>query len=162
MDDWIEAFRLTIDSAYVRLLQISEEQSQIERAPGKWSPKETVGHLIDSAANNHQRFVRAQFTDDLIFPGYEQAEWVRVQCYNTRPWAGLVELWRLYNQHLAHLMAATPEELRTKSRVGHNLHQLAWQPVDENVPVTLEYFMRDYVAHLRHHLEQILLAKATN
>src|SRR3984893_4889687 len=160
MNDWIDAFRQTIDHASERLLQISEEQSEIGRAPGKWSPKEIIGHLIDSAANNHQRFVRAQFTDELVFPGYEQAEWVRVQRYSQRPWIELVELWRQYNLHLAHLMATIPEETRTKSRARHNLHQLAWQKIAENVPVTLEYFMRDYVGHLQHHLDQIFLAKA--
>jgi len=162
MDDWIEGFRRTIESARGQLLQISEEQSEVAPAPGKWSPKEIVGHLIDSAANNHQRFVRAQFTDDLIFPGYQQDEWVRVQCYNTRLWAELVELWRFYNQHLAHLMAMTPEEVRTKSRARHNLHLLAWQPVAESEPVTLEYFMRDYIGHLQHHLDQIFRANAAN
>ena len=54
-------------------------KSQTPRAQDKWSPREIVGHLIDSAANNHQRFVRAQFTDDLVFSGYQQAEWVGVQ-----------------------------------------------------------------------------------
>jgi hypothetical protein len=162
MDDWIEDFRQTIDSATEQLLLISEEQSKAARAPGKWSPKEIVGHLIDSAANNHQRFVRAQFSNELIFPGYEQDEWVRVQRCNDRPWIQLVELWQQYNLHLAHVMSAIPEEARTKSRARHNLHQLAWQTVAEDVPVTLEYFMRDYVGHLRHHLDQILLAKETS
>ena len=156
MDDWIEGFRQTVARESGRLLQISEQQSEIARAPGKWSPKEIVGHLIDSAANNHQRFVRAQFNADLIFAGYEQADWVRVQRYHDRPWAQLVELWRHYNLHLAHVMSAIPIEVRAKPRTRHNLHELAWQPIDENVPVTLEYFMRDYVGHLQHHLDQIL------
>lgn len=156
MEEWIESFRQIIDRANSRLLQISEEQSEIAPAPGKWSAKEIVGHLIDSAANNHQRFVRAQFTDDLIFPGYEQDQWVRVQNYNRRPWVQLLELWRQYNLHLAHVMSAIPEGARTKSRSRHNLHQLAWQPIAESAPVTLEYFMRDYVGHLQHHLGQIL------
>jgi len=158
MNDWIESFRQTIDLANERLLQISEEQSAIARTPEKWSAKEIVGHLIDSAANNHQRFVRAQFTDDLIFPGYEQAEWVRTQRYGDRPWVQLVALWRQYNLHLAHIMSAIPAEVRTKSRTRHNLHQLAWRTVPESEPVTLEYFMRDYVGHLQHHLDQILVA----
>lgn len=162
MDDWIESFRQTIDRAYERLLQIAEEQSERERAPGKWSPKETLGHLIDSAANNHLRFVRAQFTDDLIFPGYAQADWVRVQHYSERPWRQLVELWRQYNLHLAHVMSQVPEEARTKSRARHNLHQLAWQMVAENAPVTLDYFMRDYIGHLQHHLDQIFPQQATS
>jgi DinB superfamily len=155
MLEWIDEFRQTVDRAAERLLQISEEQSALAPAEGKWSPKEIVGHLIDSAANNHQRFVRAQFTDDLIFPEYEQSEWVRVQAYNREAWPQLVQLWKHYNLHLAHLMAAVPAQTRTKARTTHNLQHLAWQTVPENEAVTLEYFMRDYVAHLRHHLDQI-------
>jgi hypothetical protein len=68
-------------------------------APGKWSTKEVVGHLIDSAANNHQRFVRAQWTDDLLCPTYAQDEWVRTQRYQEAPWPDLVELFRTYNRH---------------------------------------------------------------
>jgi hypothetical protein len=126
------------------------------RAPGKWSPKEIIGHLIDSAANNHQRFVRAQFTDELVFPGYEQVEWVSTQRYRDRPWSDLVSLWRQYNLHLAHVMSSVPVEIRKKPRTKHNLHQLAWKAVPQSEPVTLEYFMRDYVGHLRNHLDQIL------
>jgi hypothetical protein len=155
MEDWIENFYETIEQAHERLGEMSDAQSALAPAPGKWSPKEIVGHLIDSATNNHQRFVRAQFTDDLIFPGYEQAEWVQVQRYRERRWLELVELWWQYNLHLAHVMANVPTATKTKPRTRHNLHQLAWQAVSEDTPVTLEYFMRDYVGHLRHHLDQI-------
>jgi hypothetical protein len=79
MEDVIEDFRRTIEEAAARLLVISEEESRAPRAEGKWSSKEVVGHLIDSASNNHQRFVRAQFTDHLVFPGYEQEAWVRAR-----------------------------------------------------------------------------------
>ncbi len=65
-------FRDTIVSAKARLSDMSEIQSRRKNSPDDWSPAEVLGHLIDSAANNHQRFVRAQFTDDLVFPGYEQ------------------------------------------------------------------------------------------
>jgi hypothetical protein len=156
MDHWIEEFRETIDQASNRLGLVSEEQSSIPRAPGKWSPKEIIGHLIDSASNNHQRFVRAQFTDELVFPGYEQVEWVSAQRYSERPWSDLISLWRQYNLHLVHVMSAVPVEIRKKPRTRHNLHQLAWKAVPESEPVTLEYFMRDYVGHLRNHLDQIL------
>src|SRR6266481_1040377 len=116
MADFVEEFRQTIERATGRLTQISEAQSSIPRAAGKWSPKEIIGHLIDSASNNHQRFVRAQFSDDLLFQGYEQEQWVRVQCYKDEPWVLLVQLWRHYNLHLAHVMAAVPENALTKVR----------------------------------------------
>jgi hypothetical protein len=151
----LEEFRETIERATERLMSISEVQSEQPPAAGKWSAKEVIGHLIDSAANNHQRFVRAQFTDDLVSPGYDQAEWVQVQRYNIEPWPQLVQLWRFYNLHLLHVMSLVPDQVRTKLRARHNLHQLAWRTVAESDPVTLEYSMRDYVLHLQHHLRQI-------
>ncbi|MFN2492652.1 MAG: DinB family protein, partial [Pyrinomonadaceae bacterium] len=129
----------------MRLREISEEQSLRPRAEGKWSPKEIAGHLIDSAANNHLRFVRAQLTDALIFAGYEQVEWVQVQQYKDEPWGELIDLWHLYNQHMLHLMMVTPEETRMKLRPRHNLHQIASDTINEDEAVTLDYFMRDYV-----------------
>jgi hypothetical protein len=156
MQDFLNDFRQTIKSASDALLQISPEKSRVPRAEGKWSPKEIIGHLIDSASNNHQRFVRAQFTDDLVFAGYEQEGWVRVQHYQNEDWAELVQLWRLYNQHILHLMSLVPEETRMKLRYKHNLHQIASDSLSENEPVTLDWFMRDYVEHMKKHLRQIL------
>lgn len=156
MQDFLDDFRQTVEAAADRLLLISEEQSETPRGDGKWSPKEIIGHLIDSAANNHQRFVRGQFTDDLLFSGYEQEEWVRVQGYNQEPWQQLVQLWKHYNLHLQHLMSAMPEETRVKARARHSLDKVAWQTVAEHQSVTLDYFMRDYVAHLKNHLGQVL------
>ncbi len=139
-------------------MEISEADSARRPVPGKWSPKEIVGHLIDSASNNHQRFVRVQFQDDLIFPGYDQDAWVTAQYYQEAPWSALVELWQAYNLHLARVMAATPEAARLRQHRRHNFHQIAWQTIPEGEPTTLDYFMRDYVTHLRHHLSQILPA----
>ena len=156
MQDFLNDFRQTIDSASKELLRIPTEQNQTPRSAGKWSPKEIVGHLIDSASNNHQRFVRAQFTDDLVFAGYEQEGWVRAQNYQGENWAELVQLWKLYNQHILHLMRLIPEESRMKLRHKHNLHQIASDNLSENEPVTLDWFMRDYVDHMKKHLRQIL------
>ena len=155
MDDWLVEFNRTIESAARRLLAMSEEQAANPKAEGKWSSKQIIGHLIDSAANNHQRFVRAQFTDHMVFPGYEQEAWVEAQRYNDEPWLQLVQLWRLYNLHLLHVMSAIPEPVRTRSRGSHTLDRIAWQTVSASEPATLEYFMRDYVAHLEHHLGQV-------
>ena len=155
MQDFLDDFRQTIGTSAERLLEISPADSETPRAAGKWSPKEIIGHLIDSAANNHQRFVRAQFSDDLIFTGYEQEGWVRVQGYQSEPWPELVQLWKLYNQHILHLMSRVPEETRLKLRHKHNLHQIASENLSENEPVTLDWFMRDYVDHMKKHLGQI-------
>ncbi len=155
MNDFIDDFRRLVERSAEALLKISEADSARRPASGKWSPKEIVGHLIDSASNNHQRFVRAQFKDDLVFPGYDQDAWVTAQRYQEALWEDLVELWRAYNLHLARVMAATPEATRLREHRQHNFHQIAWQTVPEDEPTTLDYFMRDYVTHLRHHLGQI-------
>lgn len=155
MPEFLRDFEATVEVAANRLLQIPEEQSQVPRATGKWSSKEIIGHLIDSAANNHQRFVRAQFRDDLHFPGYKQEEWISAQRYNAEPWARLVQLWKHYNLHLCHVMSVMPEEKLSTLRQIHNLDEIAFETAAKTEPATLEFFMRDYVVHLRHHLKQI-------
>ena len=149
-------FLKTVDTSAARLRALSGAEAAVRPAPGKWSRKEIIGHLIDSATNNHGRFVRAQLQDDLIFEGYEQAEWVDVQRYQAREWAELVLLWQSLNHHLAHVMETTETNALTKPRARHNLDRLAWQPVRATEPTTLEYFMRDYVGHLKHHLREAL------
>jgi hypothetical protein len=146
----------TIEQAGARLARLSEEESARRPAPNKWSRKEIVGHLIDSAGNNHQRFVRARFQEDLVFPGYDQDAWVRAQRYQEARWSVLLELWRSYNAHIAHVMQSTPEEELTRLRASHNLHEIAWRTVPKSQPATLDFFMEDYVGHLHHHLEQAL------
>jgi hypothetical protein len=149
-------FRQTVDRAAARLLELSDDEAAVRPAPGKWSPKEIVGHLIDSASNNHGRFVRAQLQEDLIFEGYDQNAWVCVEAYQDRVWTDLVRFWQAFNQHIAAVMETTDPQALSRPRVRHNLDQLAWQTVDALQPTTLEYFMRDYVGHLKHHLRQVL------
>jgi hypothetical protein len=147
-------FLATVDSSAARLRALSGAEAAVRPAPGKWSRKEIIGHLIDSATNNHGRFVRAQLQDDLVFDGYEQSEWVDVQRYQEREWADLVLLWQSLNHHIAHVMQTTGTNALTKRRARHNLDRLAWEPVSPSEPTTLEYFMRDHVEHLKHHLRQ--------
>jgi hypothetical protein len=145
-----------IARAVPQLLALSDEATLRRPAAGKWSPREIIGHLVDSASNNHQRFVRAQFQDDLIFTGYAQDRWVVVQRYQEAPWEDLVALFASFNRHIARVMSAVPDEVRTRLHTRHNLHQLAWKAVPEGEPTSLDYFMNDYVDHLEHHLRQVL------
>lgn len=156
MSEFLVGFRNTIESSARALTIITEEQSSVAPAPGKWSPKQVIGHLIDSAANNQGRFVKAQLQDELVFPGYRQEEWVTLQRYQDEPWTRLIELWRLYNLHIAHVMSQVPEEILSRPRLHHNLNEIAWKSVPQSEPVTLDYFMKDYVGHLKHHLRQII------
>ena len=139
------ALRERVASAEPWLRAIPEADAAFKPAPEKWSRKEILGHLIDSAVNNHQRFVRAQLAEQLEFPEYDGDGWVAVQGYRERPWRALVELWAAVNLHVAHVIAGIPAQ-----RLGTPCH------IGEALPVTLEFVARDYVKHLRHHLQQVL------
>ena len=147
--------RRTVDSATERLKAIPSDRAREPAAAGKWSAQEIIGHLVDSASNNHGRFVRAQLGDDLFFPGYDQAAWVSVQQYSAADWSELIALWRTFNSHIAHVVERIPQDVATQPRAYHNLDEIAWKTVPREQPATLEYFVRDYVAHMKHHLAQI-------
>jgi hypothetical protein len=150
--------RDAVERAATRLHQVTPARAAQQPMPGKWSPVEIIGHLVDSAANNHGRFVRAQLEDDLVSPGYAQDRWVSAQRYADAEWPELLELWRLYNRHLANVIAVAPAHQLTRARSRHNLDEIAFRTVPRDRPATLEYFMRDYIEHLEHHLRQIYAA----
>jgi hypothetical protein len=153
--DYIRDLGSTVDEAAAWLVTLPEATVRWKPKPTAWSAIEIIGHLIDSAANNHQRFVRAAGQNDLIFPGYAQDDWVRAQEYATAPWNEIVTLWQMYNRHLARVMAVVPAEIRFRTHDRHNLHQLGWQPYAADKPATLDDLMQDYVLHLKHHLAQV-------
>ena len=99
--------------------------------------------------------MRAQFTDDLVFPGYEQDGWVEAQDYAHAEWRSLVTLWREFNLHIARVIERTPAAVAEKARPKHNLHQVAMKKFDASQPATLAWFMDDYVDHFEHHLKQV-------
>ena len=139
-DDLLSALKIAD-----RLREIDETAAARRPAPGKWSKKEILGHLIDSAANNHQRFVRLQMSSEINLPGYDGDEWVRIQRYQDRPWHEIIDLWRHYNTQLASLIRdVDPVAL------AHLWH------MPDGKDANLEFIMSDYVVHLRHHLDQIL------
>jgi len=135
-----------IDSALDRWRDLSEEVLKFHPSEGAWSIKEIIGHLIDSAANNHQRFVRLQLAQRLTFPDYGQdnIHWVRIQKYQDRKWEELLGLWRFYNLQLAHIMRSVDS-----SCLSH-----VWR-FDEKTNITLFDLMIDYRRHLTDHLDQI-------
>lgn len=148
--------RNAVAEAEPLLRAISELDSAQHPAPGKWSPRQIIGHLIDSASNNHQRFVRAVWQEDLVFAGYEQEGWVELQRYQDTAWSELLTLWSAFNRHLATVMTAVPPAVRTRVHTRHNLDEIATRAPATTAQQTLEYFMADYVDHLELHLRQIL------
>jgi hypothetical protein len=110
-----------------------------------WSPKEELGHLIDSAVNNHVRFVRALIEPEFRGPSYAQNDWVRVHRYQEMPWLTIVEFWLHYNEFLMSVLTQVPtEKLETACFVG------------SGESVSLQFLVEDYVVHMRHHLDHLL------
>jgi hypothetical protein len=139
-----------LDSGIDAMKDFSEERAEHARAAGKWTPKEILGHLIDSAMNNHQRFIRAQILAHLNngvleIDGYAQNDWVARNHYATRDWGELLELWDAINTHILHVMDnVDASKLQTQIKISGG------------EPITLEALMIDYVGHIKHHVAQIL------
>ena len=127
-----------------RLDKLSKDAAGSKPTPSGWSPKEELGHLLDSAANNHQRIVRAQLEDNPAMPGYEQGRWVALHDYERRDWGELIELWQALNRQLLAAAEAVPDSAWSRTLT-----------VAGSEPLTLQFVFEDYVAHMLHHLQHI-------
>ena len=141
--------RQTADRDLPSLRAFTEQQS-LEHArpvPGSanlWSRREEIGHLIDSAANNHIRFVLATIDTEYRGPGYAQDKWVEAHGYRELAWSMLVDFWYRYNVLLAHVVERIPEaHLNNRCVIGWGV-------------VSLRFVIEDYVLHMQHHLDHIL------
>jgi hypothetical protein len=135
----------TINKSLPLLQQIHDAEASVKSAPNKWSQKEIIGHLIDSASNNQQKFVRCIQQSGVHMPPYEQDPWVAIQHYNDADWKDVLNTWYAINTHLAHIMKHIPQDsLQNEIYIG------------EKGLYTLEFIVRDYPEHLKHHLKAIL------
>lgn len=142
--DYSEIILSIEEREHDRLVAMKEQDVSKPLSPEKWSKKEIIGHLIDSASNNHQRFVRAQLSGNLEFPDYMQTDWVETQNYTEESWQLLVDLWCAYNLHLAHVIAnIPPEKLTVPCKIG------------DDDSISLEKLIAEYIRHMEHHLKQI-------
>jgi hypothetical protein len=141
----VSRLRELLGNAARSLALIDPKPASTPLHEGGWSPKQILGHLIDSASNNHQRFVRALIQPELTWPNYEQEPWVACQAYATTGWGTLLHFWTEYNMHLLRVITHIPEEkIGTICRIG------------DNAPMTLGELVSGYIDHLEHHLNQIL------
>jgi hypothetical protein len=117
---------------------------ELKLSPVKWSPKEELGHLLDSAANNHQRIVRTQLEDEPKMPGYDGNAWVELHKYQRRNWQEMIDLWRNLNRQLLAAAEAISDAawLRTCT-------------IADSQPLTLKFVFEDYIDHMVHHLKHI-------
>lgn len=137
----VQEYRLMVESFYRRISSVPADLTDRKPRPDAWSLREIIGHLIDSAANNHQRFVRLQEGDLDGFPGYDGERWIEIEKYNLSDWKELCDLWHCYNRHLLHIIGHMD---------GDSLRRV-WKTGSE--APTLEWLVRDYYRHLASHVE---------
>lgn len=139
----LERLQYILDRAPALLLEIGEREMSVKASPEKWSKKEILGHLLDSATNNHQRFVRGQFEMNPEIR-YDQNKWVEHSFYQNIESQQIIQFWTSYNKQLLEIMKRIPnEQLKKQIRIGDQLK-------------TIEFLMVDYLEHLEHHLKQII------
>ena len=111
-------------------------------SPSKWSKKETLGHIIDSAQNNIRRFVLTQY-ETMPKITYNQDMWVSIAGYQGYDLPDLINLWWLLNKHICNILKDMPEEMAMRKCETGEIH-------------TLEWLATDYIKHLRHHMHQVV------
>jgi DinB superfamily len=143
--DLAAALEEGVRAALGPLNDITDAAAGKKPVAGQWSKKEELGHLIDSATNNHVRFMRAALEPDFRGTGYAQDDWVKLHGYQEAPWLEIIDFWQRYNALLARLVRRIPEERLAALCV-----------IGDSPLVTLQFLIEDYVLHMRHHLDHIL------
>jgi len=137
-------FRAEIERLWGALLALSPALADTPWRVGGWTRKQIVGHLLDSAANNRQRFVRAAIDGQYTGPGYAQDAWVAAHGYENQSWETLLRWWQAEHEILTAVVERIPEErLEAKCVVG------------DDAPVTLRFLIEDYLRHQRGHFRQL-------
>jgi hypothetical protein len=138
------AFELsgTINEYLPKLKLLTEEESTVKPLPNKWSKKELLGHLIDSAQNNIRRFIVAQYENNPLII-YRQDEWVTINNYQSHSLEDLVQLWYLLNKQICTILNNAAEEILQRPCQTETLHSIEW-------------LAKDYIKHMKHHLHQVL------
>ena len=134
-----------IDEELHRFEKISEEEWSYKISPEKWSKKEILGHLCDSALSNIRRFVITQYkeNDNIV---YDQNFWVKAQNYQNVRTLDIINLWKFLNFQIVHTVENIPDEA---------LQRTCDMTKAEHKVFTLEFIIKDYIDHLQHHLKAI-------
>lgn len=145
LENTLQELQSLIVSVPVRMASIPSNMVSVRPAVNKWSKKEILGHLCDSAINNISRIVKAASAKKMfIVQPYEQDEWVKNNNYREQPLNDIIELWKSLNKQFIAAASNIPaKKLALKCDIeGHEIQTLQW-------------LVDDYLSHMKHHLEQI-------
>lgn len=147
--------RDAVAAALPKLDAIDDRASARIPDGGGWSPRQELGHLVDSAANNHRRVVLGRLQRTLTFDGYDGDAWVAAHGYQDRSWHDIITLWAGMNGHLASAVALVPEPDFIRAHPVHSLGTIGFRRYEPGAPATLADLVDDYIDHLNHHVEHI-------
>jgi len=147
MTELARRFRAGLDEIHRAIQSVPASKADVPWREGGWTRKEIVGHLLDSAANNRQRFVRASTGGPYVGPTYAQDDWVAAHGYASQPWTTLLQWWQTEHEILKAVVDRIPED-RLETRCI----------LDKAEPVSLRYLIEDYVEHQKWHVKQLLAA----
>jgi hypothetical protein len=139
----LQSLRTVLQKLPARLEALPLDSVEVRRA-GAWSTKEELGHLLDSAANNHQRIVRAQLEDNPAMAGYDGPRWVMLHAYQKRDWHELIGTWEALNRQLLAAAEAVPDSAWSRTCT-----------IGGSEPLTLKFVFEDYLHHMREHLQHM-------
>ena len=144
MEDISQKLNSIVNNFYQKYQDLNDEITSKRLSTDEWTLKEIIGHLIDSASNNHQRFVRLQIIDELVFPDYAQdnSRWLEIARYNELNFPDIILLWKKYNVLIANII----------KEVDRNKLNNYWKLNGDRI--TLKYMMIDYLGHIKDHLKQ--------
>jgi hypothetical protein len=127
-----------------RYQQFSEEVLLRRPAPNKWSKKEILGHLCDSALNNLKRFEDIQCSSQpYAVVGYKQDDLIAINRYQELPLDHVLLLWRTLNQQIIHVISTIPADKLSYTVL-----------LSSGESKTLEWLVVDYIEHMDHHWKQ--------
>lgn len=135
-----------IESWELKLINLPIETITLKRNNQNRTIKQILGHLIDSASNNHQRMIRLQYNTNLIFPDYRQDNdlWIAIQDFQTEDWNNLIQLWKYFNLHMVQVIKSVDQ-----SKLDNYWHDF------EGTKVTLQEMIEGYLWHIDLHLNEI-------
>ena len=137
----VEEYVERIENFYT-IMDQNKDIVDIKISENKWTLKEMVSHLIDSASNNHQRFIRLQLETELIFPSYDAEEWKNISKIKEYEFIPLINLWKYYNLYLIHIITG----------IGKNELENTWELNGKKL--TLKFIIEDYFGrHMNWHIE---------